>query len=125
MTDTAAEREILAARVLDEAPARAAKVANAGARSILLRAADVRAERVLAGLPVDMSYLRARAAPAQRRESRAAPVPRDLRGADGAAKPITVRPCLRCRSPFDSHGPGNRLCPACRARSADASPYAV
>lgn len=31
------------------------------------------------------------------------------------------RPCLRCRQPFMSHGPGNRLCSDCRAR--DVSPF--
>jgi len=34
-----------------------------------------------------------------------------------------TRPCLCCRDPFDSHGPGNRLCDRCRAR--DVSPYAL
>jgi len=31
------------------------------------------------------------------------------------------RPCLRCRKPFMSHGPGNRLCGDCRTR--DVSPF--
>lgn len=31
------------------------------------------------------------------------------------------RPCLRCRQPFMSHGPGNRLCCHCRTR--DVSPF--
>lgn len=122
MTKGCAERKALAARVLAEAHARAANVTNTGARTVLLRAAEVRAERVLAGLPVDLSYLRAKAATTQRRENRSPPVPRDLRG---GAIPIVVRPCLRCRSPFDNHGPGNRMCDPCRAKSAEASPYAV
>lgn len=32
-----------------------------------------------------------------------------------------VRPCLRCRQPFESSGPGNRLCDPCRGR--DVSPF--
>lgn len=31
------------------------------------------------------------------------------------------RPCLRCRQPFKSEGPGNRLCGGCRTR--DVSPF--
>lgn len=31
------------------------------------------------------------------------------------------RPCLRCRKPFMSYGPGNRLCADCRTR--DVSPF--
>lgn len=27
------------------------------------------------------------------------------------------RPCLRCRRPFMSEGPGNRLCSECRGRN--------
>lgn len=27
------------------------------------------------------------------------------------------RPCLRCRAPFMSEGPHNRLCPSCRTGS--------
>ena len=31
------------------------------------------------------------------------------------------RACLRCRKPFMSYGPGNRLCADCRTR--DVSPF--
>lgn len=34
-----------------------------------------------------------------------------------------VRPCLSCRAPFESEGPGNRMCALCRTR--DVSPYAL
>ncbi len=34
-----------------------------------------------------------------------------------------VRPCLCCRRPFESEGPGNRMCVECRARNV--SPYAI
>lgn len=48
------------------------------------------------------------------------------RGTAGApptkTKPST-RPCLCCGKPFRSEGPGNRLCPRCRAL--DVSPYAI
>lgn len=30
------------------------------------------------------------------------------------AESATVRPCLRCQSPFPSEGPHNRLCDPCR-----------
>ncbi len=33
------------------------------------------------------------------------------------------RPCLTCRAPFMSEGPGNRMCKDCRNR--DVSPYAL
>lgn len=33
------------------------------------------------------------------------------------------RPCLRCRKPFESSGPGNRMCDRCRG--CDVSPYAL
>lgn len=124
MIDGHAEREALAARVRAEASARAATVTSPGARAVLLRAADKRAERVLAGLPVDLSYLRARR-PVKRTTPRAAAVPRDLRDGVGAPKPTTRRPCLCCRRAFDSHGPGNRLCDPCRVRSAGESPFAL
>ncbi len=40
------------------------------------------------------------------------------------AKPVaTERPCLRCRQPFLSEGPGNRMCGECRTVSV--SPYAL
>lgn len=29
----------------------------------------------------------------------------------------TRRPCLTCTAPFDSDGPHNRMCPACRQQS--------
>lgn len=113
-----AEREALAARIRAEASARAANVRSPGARAMLLKAAENRAERVLAGLPVDLYYLRAAASPTPRPTL----MKRDQRLAD---RPVTRRPCLRCSTPFDSHGPGNRLCTPCRARSAEASPYAL
>jgi hypothetical protein len=124
VTTTAAEREALAARVLDEARARAASATNPGSRTMILRGAEARAERARAGLPIDMSYLRAAGAAEKGARPRTV-ASSHFRDADGAAKPTTRRPCLRCRLPFDSHGPGNRMCPACRARTADASPYAV
>jgi len=34
-----------------------------------------------------------------------------------------VRPCLTCREPFTSEGPGNRMCKDCRNRNV--SPYAL
>lgn len=34
------------------------------------------------------------------------------------------RRCLRCRAPFDSTGPGHRLCQRCRLQTADVSPFA-
>lgn len=37
-------------------------------------------------------------------------------------KQTKVRPCLCCRHPFESEGPGNRMCAECRAR--DVSPFA-
>jgi len=38
--------------------------------------------------------------------------------------PKVRRPCLRCREPFASTGPGNRLCRRCLLRAADMSPFA-
>ena len=38
---------------------------------------------------------------------------------DGA----TLRPCLCCRQPFESSGPGNRMCERCRTR--DVSPFSI
>jgi len=29
----------------------------------------------------------------------------------------TLRPCLCCRQPFESSGPGNRMCEGCRGRN--------
>lgn len=110
-----AEREALARRILADARARAEAIAYGGVRANMLRAAERRAERVLAGLPVDPSHL----------PPRAPNVSHHLLDLDGNPRPTQRRPCLRCRSPFDSHGPGNRLCGECRARSADASPFAV
>lgn len=40
----------------------------------------------------------------------------------GDPNPATRRPCLRCRKPFVSTGPGNRLCRPCQQRAADMSP---
>lgn len=37
--------------------------------------------------------------------------------------PASLRPCLCCRQPFESAGPGNRLCDGCRGRNV--SPYAL
>ena len=124
MTADPAEREALAERVLIEARARADRMQIGGARAMLLQAAERRAEKVRAGLPVDLAYLRLKL-PRKKRKKPAPSVPRDLRGADDGPRPTTRRPCLRCRNPFDSHGPGNRLCDPCRARSSDASPYEV
>lgn len=35
----------------------------------------------------------------------------------------TLRPCLCCRQPFESSGPGNRMCDGCRGQSV--SPYDI
>jgi len=60
---------------------------------------------------------------------------RDVRDVRAKAKPsrkpvkyvnregATLRPCLCCRQPFESSGPGNRMCDACRGRNV--SPYAL
>ncbi len=45
------------------------------------------------------------------------------RGAEEPPRQTVIRPCLSCRSPFESEGPGNRMCPQCRGRSV--SPYAI
>ena len=37
-----------------------------------------------------------------------------LHDAKQAAKKGTKRPCLGCKSPFDSAGPHNRMCDKCR-----------
>jgi len=42
----------------------------------------------------------------------------------GLRQPTTRRRCLCCRALFDSTGPGNRMCPKCRAHAADISPLA-
>jgi hypothetical protein len=54
--------------------------------------------------------------------------PSGIVAADGAGSGVKYvkpaeqqRPCLRCRQQFMSHGPGNRLCGACRTR--DVSPF--
>ena len=52
-------------------------------------------------------------------------VSRDLRDLDGHPRPTRRRPCLRCRTEFDSHGPGNRLRGECGKLAAEASPYVV
>lgn len=44
---------------------------------------------------------------------------------DPSRPPPAERPCLRCRQPFLSDGPGNRMCGPCKTKLADASPYAV
>lgn len=123
MSDGRKEREVLAARILADARTRAATVINNGVRANMMRAAERKAERALAGLPVGpASCWPVAAGPAS---GRATMVSRDLRDTDGAPKPTVRRSCLQCRRDFDSHGPGNRMCEPCRARSADASPYAV
>jgi hypothetical protein len=40
-----------------------------------------------------------------------------LPGIAARLRPVTVRPCLSCSTPFKSTGKGHRLCPAC-ARNA-------
>lgn len=35
-----------------------------------------------------------------------------------------TRPCITCRTPFQSEGPHNRMCTQCRTRQADA-PYQI
>lgn len=52
-------------------------------------------------------------------------VSRDLRDLEGRPRPTRRRPCLRCRTEFDSHGAGNRLCGECGKLAAEASPLAV
>ncbi len=49
------------------------------------------------------------------------PEPARIRYVNQAA--ATVRPCLRCRKPFESSGPSNRMCDRCRG--CDVSPYAL
>ena len=44
-------------------------------------------------------------------------------GYEKAARHAT-RPCLCCKRPFSSTGAGNRLCPECRGKAKDLSPYA-
>ena len=39
------------------------------------------------------------------------------RGAEEPPRQAKVRSCLRCRQPFQSEGPGNRLCDGCRGRN--------
>jgi len=60
---------------------------------------------------------------------------RDVRDVRAKAKPsrkpikyvnrdgATLRPCLCCRQPFESSGPGNRMCDGCRHKNV--SPYAL
>ncbi len=40
-----------------------------------------------------------------------------LPGIEARLRPVLIRDCLNCRTPFKSTGKGNRLCPHC-ARSA-------
>lgn len=53
------------------------------------------------------------------------PYGRIVRGLDDAPIAPKQRPCLRCRKPFDSAGPGNRVCAACSNRAGEMSPYAL
>ena len=39
------------------------------------------------------------------------------RGEEEPPRQIVTRPCLFCRTPFASEGPGNRLCDGCRGRN--------
>lgn len=48
-----------------------------------------------------------------------------FKGVDGAPRPVKRRPCLCCERPFDSEGPGNRLCMGCRVKASEVSPYAL
>ena len=53
-----------------------------------------------------------------------------VRRVDGQERDVALhtskarRPCLRCREPFASTGPGNRLCRRCQIQAADMSPLA-
>lgn len=47
--------------------------------------------------------------------------PRRGRFVKGGPPGSIVRPCLRCRRPFASEGPHNRMCGLCRVASV--SPY--
>lgn len=40
-----------------------------------------------------------------------------------APRPKKRRPCITCSDPFDSEGPGHRMCGECRSRAASSSPY--
>lgn len=91
----------------------------------MLLAAERRAERVGVGLLPATSGCWPVAAPTSPTQPRTALVSRDLRDVDGAGRPTTERPCIRCCRKFDSHGPGNRMCEPCRLKAADASPCAV
>ena len=50
---------------------------------------------------------------------------RKRRDVHGEPMPTEARPCLRCRKPFESEGPHNRLCGSCSNRAGDVSPYAI
>jgi hypothetical protein len=39
------------------------------------------------------------------------------RGVEEPPRRTVTRPCLCCRQPFQSEGPGNRLCDGCRGRN--------
>lgn len=51
------------------------------------------------------------------------PSPNRRRDVHGEPLETQTRPCLRCRRPFESEGPHNRLCGPCG--KLDVSPYAV
>lgn len=107
------QRKQEAERIIAEAHQRAAAVPFPGVRVSMIRAAERKAAKLLA----DALPEAAGNAPTL--------VKRDTRGLDGERRVTQRRPCLRCRRAFDSHGPGNRMCSACREKGSDASPYAV
>ena len=37
-----------------------------------------------------------------------------LPGVEARLRPVVIRDCLCCRTPFKSTGKGHRLCPSCR-----------
>lgn len=39
------------------------------------------------------------------------------RGVEEPPRQPVMRQCLCCRAPFESEGPGNRMCPQCRSRN--------
>lgn len=114
-------------RILADARARAAALPYAGVRVGILRAAERNAQRALTGELTHWTPPKPTAQPEPRSAGcpRAAQVRRDVIGVDGRRRQTQRRSCLRCRRAFDSLGPGNRMCDPCRARSAEASPYAV
>ena len=102
MSTAPADREALAASILADARARAAKVAHPGARASMLLAAERRAARAREG------DLPGQAKPKKRTWPSVASDP------DDPPRQTKRRPCLRCTRPFDSEGPGNRMCEPCR-----------